>query len=314
MAACDVENHIANETELQDSRRQPNKRLNRQFMKTAKFSGGKCSRGHDRYALADGTVVCHKNRYETAYVDGEIFEEGVYLKNGVVLPDDAVVVDVGANIGLFALSVQRRCPRGRVLAIEPSPELCGIIRCNTEKLPVPVLVLQGGAAGKSGQATFRYYPKYTLLSGFHGDDGADARAIEDGFRAQLREQHPELETIEDRFVQGVAADKLAKVEFECPLWTISDLVQQHHLPRIDLLKVDAERSELEILNGIDDQVWPLIRQVVMEVHDVVGGTVLPRVVEILQSRSFNVVFDEAQRLRETGIVNVYAVRNSARGT
>lgn len=271
----------------------------------------RCIHGHERFVAGDGTEVCHKNRYETAYVWREIFEEGVYLKYGVTLSDDAVVVDVGANIGLFALFVQRRCPRGRVIAVEPGPELCCIIRCNTESLPVPVTVVQCGVATQPGRAAFRYYPKYTLLSGFHADDRADRIAIEDGFRAQLRQQHPEMAMIEDRFVQAMTADKLEKVEFECPLWTIPDIVRQQGLSCIDLLKVDAERSELDILYGIDKATWGLIRQIVIEVHDVIGGSALPRVVETLAARGFRVASDEAELLRETGIVNVYAVRNSS---
>ncbi len=43
-----------------------------------------------------------------------------YLANGFVrLQADAVVVDVGANIGDFAIQAARMCPEGRVLAVEP---------------------------------------------------------------------------------------------------------------------------------------------------------------------------------------------------
>jgi len=36
---------------------------------------------------------------------------------------------------------------------------------------------------------------------------------------------------------------------------------------INLLKIDAEKSELYILKGIDDRDWPKIAQIVIEIHD-----------------------------------------------
>ena len=41
-----------------------------------------------------------------------------------------------------------------------------------------------------------------------------------------------------------------KYEFECPLVTVSDVVDSHELDRIDLLKVDVERAELAVLRGV----------------------------------------------------------------
>ena len=44
-----------------------------------------------------------------------------YLGSGhLTLPKDAVVIDVGANIGDFTMQVAHLCPNGRVIAVEPS--------------------------------------------------------------------------------------------------------------------------------------------------------------------------------------------------
>ena len=39
---------------------------------------------------------------------------------------------------------------------------------------------------------------------------------------------------------------------------------------VDLLKVDVEGGELDVLLGIDPLHWPLIRQVILEAHDING--------------------------------------------
>ena len=47
-----------------------------------------------------------------------------YLGSGYVqIPPDATVIDVGANIGDFSIQAARRCPGGRVIAIEPLRDL-----------------------------------------------------------------------------------------------------------------------------------------------------------------------------------------------
>ena len=43
--------------------------------------------------------------------------------------------------------------------------------------------------------------------------------------------------------------------------TVSDLIRNHGLARIDLLKIDVEGAELDVLRGIAHKDWQLIRQV-----------------------------------------------------
>ncbi|MCF3996170.1 AMP-binding protein, partial [Pseudomonas aeruginosa] len=50
--------------------------------------------------LPSGHRVAGLNLNETEYVYQEIFVDEVYSRDGIVLPPDAVVLDVGANIGL----------------------------------------------------------------------------------------------------------------------------------------------------------------------------------------------------------------------
>jgi hypothetical protein len=49
--------------------------------------------------------------------------------------------------------------------------------------------------------------------------------------------------------------------------TLSRVVCDHGVERIDLLKIDAEKAELEIFRGVESQDWPKIQQVVVDVHD-----------------------------------------------
>ena len=55
-----------------------------------------------------------------------------YLAAGyLTLPEDGVVLDVGANVGDFTMQAARNCPRGRVIAVEPVSEHARMIALQT---------------------------------------------------------------------------------------------------------------------------------------------------------------------------------------
>jgi FkbM family methyltransferase len=55
-------------------------------------------------------------------VVNEVSLSNEYLDFVGTLPEDADVMDVGANIGDFSMQLARACPRGRVFAVEPIRE------------------------------------------------------------------------------------------------------------------------------------------------------------------------------------------------
>eukprot|EP00775_Hariotina_reticulata_P006323 gene6323-6558_t len=116
-----------------------------------------------------------------------------------------------------------------------------------------------------------------------------------------------------------AAQHLIKLYFEqaimrdvtsisCDVVTVSQLIQDYNLSTIDLLKVDVERAEWQVLQGIQQQHWPLIQQVAMEVHDLNGR--LDAVVQLLyQQGGFKTVsWEQEPQMLGTTLYNVYAVR------
>jgi hypothetical protein len=87
---------------------------------------------------------------------------------------------------------------------------------------------------------------------------------------------------------------------------LSEIVDEEGLTRIDLLKIDAERSEKEVLAGIRSEHWPMIRQIVLEVHDEAGA--LNEVQRLLEKHGFQVVTEQDPLLKGTGLFSVFAKR------
>src|SRR5262249_29731446 len=98
---------------------------------------------------------------------------------------------------------------------------------------------------------------------------------------------------------------------ECEVVRLSELMRGEGVERVGLLKIDVQRAEKEVLEGIDEEDWGKIEQVGMEVHDRGGGESEGRVEEIgeeLRGRGFRVVAEQEEKMEGTDRWNVYATR------
>jgi nonribosomal peptide synthetase DhbF len=110
------------------------------------------------------------------------------------------------------------------------------------------------------------------------------------------------------FIGAISKHLVGRSErVRCAIRPISDVIREHAVERIDLLKLDIEGGELDALLGIDDEHWPLIRQVVAEVHDEDGR--LARVGDLLRARGFShLVIEQEPAFDKTWLHNVFARR------
>ncbi|PNH03648.1 31-O-demethyl-FK506 methyltransferase FkbM [Tetrabaena socialis] len=93
----------------------------------------------------------------------------------------------------------------------------------------------------------------------------------------------------------------------CQLVPLSQLIRELRLERIDLLKIDVERAELDVLSGLAPGQWQLVRQVVLEVHNLDGR--LEAVRALLEGHGFSrVIAEQESGLQGSTIHNVYAMR------
>src|SRR5262249_46639136 len=77
---------------------------------------------------------------------------------------------------------------------------------------------------------------------------------------------------------------------------------------------DVQRAELKVLEGLAEDDWKKIRQVVLEAHDESGGDgPLAEIVGLLQGHGFAVVTEQDSLLRGTDRWNVYARRTEDNG-
>ena len=247
--------------------------------------------------LPDGLTVFSLNADETRFVHREVFEERCYVQHGIELHEGDCVFDVGANIGLSTVFFHRERPRVRIYAFEPSPPTFACLKANVELHDVDARLFECGLSREPGTAEFTFYPANTVRSGFHVNLETDRKTTKTYMmNSGVAERNAEL-------FLGML---FKKATFTCRLRTLSEVIDEEGVTRIDLLKIDAERSERDVLAGIRDEQWKMIRQIALEVQDEEGA--LDEVRRLLAAHGFEVATEQDPLLKGTAVFSVFATR------
>jgi amino acid adenylation domain-containing protein/FkbM family methyltransferase len=259
---------------------------------------------HQQYELPNGMTILYLNPNETDFMYGEIFEEQAYLKHGITLEDGSCVFDIGANIGLFSLFVHQECRDTEIYAFEPIPAVCELLELNTSIYGVNAKIFPCGLGGEEGEAEFTYYPHLSILSGRFAELDEEKEAVKTYiFNREFQDNN--RGSLSEAQVNELLEDRLSANTCTSPLKTISQIIRENEIEKIDLLKINVEKSEGDVLEGIEESHWPLIRQLAVEVHDI-GGK-LEEIAALLESRRYAVTVEQEEVLGDTKFYHVFAI-------
>ncbi|HEX8558418.1 MAG TPA: FkbM family methyltransferase, partial [Pyrinomonadaceae bacterium] len=278
------------------------------------FDPKRLNGGHQYVELPNGMSVSHVSAVHAHGVYREIFEENVYLRHGVTLADGDCVFDIGANIGMFSLFVGRMRRDVTIHAFEPIPPTFEVLRNNVELYGLKAQLYECGLAERDGEASFTFYPELPGLSGRYSSPEKSIEAARsmiaghEGVPLYLKEAMGKGE------LEEVLGERFRSETFTCRLRTLSGVIGEKKIERIDLLKLDVEKSELDVLNGIREEDWGKIRQIVAEVE---GKAVLEQITGLLGRHGYDYVVEELLAIpgddgREVEVYMLYAVRRGLR--
>lgn len=258
-----------------------------------------------RATLPNGMNLAYQSKAELRQFYADIFEKQTYLQHGIALAPGATVFDVGANIGLFTVFVDHRFPGSRIFAFEPAPPLFAILAENTAWCSGEVRLFDCGLAARPGAAELTFYPRSSGMSSFHPDPEQERAALKVLLHNELAQGREGMEEIL-RDAEGLLDHRLEHESWTRPLRTLHEIVAEHGVERIDLLKIDVEKSEAEVLAGLAEGDWPRVRQAVVEVHDL--GDRLQELSALFRARGFAVTVEQEELYRGSDRYNLYAVR------
>ena len=160
----------------------------------------------------------------------EIFGKEIYRTDG----DATTILDLGAYHGIYATYAYAKYPRATIYAFEPFPDNYLQLSANAKLnglSPDRLKLFNVAVSDKSGTVDF-----------FAASDGAMLHSMV-------------FETADKRQV---------------PATTVSEVMTEHGLSRIDVLKIDVEGAEFAIFAAMDDATFACIDTVVAEMHTVPG--------------------------------------------
>ena len=261
---------------------------------------GRIRRGQVR-EIGEGLVVIEINGYETEYLYEEIFEQKVYDGEGMRVEAGEVVMDIGANIGMYSLYVGMKEKGVRIYAFEPIKEVSEVLRMNLEMNGIEAKVYECGISNRGGEKEMDYYPEMTVLSGSYGEKEADKEVV----RSYERSRGEGREWREGE-LEEVLEEKLRSEKRRCEMRRVSEVIREEGIERIGMMKIDVQKSEMEVLEGIEEEEWEKIRQIIVEVHEIEGR--VRKVEEKLRSKGYEVKVRQEKGLESSRQYSIYAVR------
>lgn len=240
-----------------------------------------------------------------------------YLRHGIELDEGDTIFDVGANIGLFSLWIYQQCNNNvEIYAFEPIPPVFEVLAANAQRFDSnKIKALPYGLGQKAQTVTFAYHPNLTALSTAYGDSlKEEKKKLKESILRNLKDAPLSVRWLRwlPAFLRNLLLERKIDTAFQtesvvCEMRTVSQIIQQYNIEHIDLLKVDVERSELDVLLGIEAQDWSKIKQVVVEIHDL--DYRLETITNLLKTKGLTKITIEQEPIfKDSDIFNLYALR------
>lgn len=183
-------------------------------------------------------------------------------------PHSDVILDIGANTGIYTLVAQTLNPAAEVHCFEPIPGVVRLLERNIHRNHFPSRIHPIGLSNYTGEAKI-YLAKGTDF----------AYSV----------------TVNKNFLQQEADELTIAVK------TLSDVIEEERIDRIGLMKIDVESHEAEVLEGMGHYLKAFRPTIFIEVLDEEMGRKLTAIFAGMNYLYFN-INDETGTIRQTEVI------------
>lgn len=226
---------------------------------------------HERISVGSSITLHHQ---VSGYFDADVCR--------ILAKGNVTIFDVGANAGFFSMEVMQRTEgQAQVYCFEPIPDTFKIMELNFQQFNSKNVHLFNIGLGEAEQTmTFMYAWQLPTLSSRYCMFGADDKEMglsmiyNEKLGGKFSQNFPNYLSYLPRFLNSALLSLIGSIlrrkqrPIECKLSTLSNVIRDEKIEKIDLLKIDVEKAELDVLNGISDSDWQKINALVIEVHDI----------------------------------------------
>tara|TARA_B100001559_G_scaffold317748_2_gene323487 strand:- start:145 stop:948 length:804 start_codon:yes stop_codon:yes gene_type:complete len=248
--------------------------------------------------------------------EGQMLYEHIsgYLEHDLInIAEGDTIIDVGANIGVFGIRLSKMFANIQIIGFEPIGEIFRVLEKNAElSQNKSFKIFNWGISDKQENINFTYYPNSPALSTANPDMWSSDEELLIALEGNL--DNPPSNWWWAKYIPKflyphivTRLRKNAKI-IPCKLKTLSMSIEECGIENIDLLKIDCEGNELKVLKGIEKKHWPLIKQIVTEVHDIDGR--LDYICKMLKKLGFIVSVVSEPSMENTALYNVYAKQSN----
>lgn len=186
-----------------------------------------------------------------------------------------VIVDIGANIGMFTLYAARQAPQARIIAVEPFPDTRERLRqlVETNHLSDRVMILDCALASAAGERTM---------------DSAE------GIPSQYRRIYSSATITLNARHRGPAGAKQNDCGVPVRTETLAHVLDRAGIGLIDLVKMNIHGSEYDILLHTHASVLQRCRQIEVQYHELPAAMGLGKeqIIERMQHLGFALISDD----------------------
>ena len=232
-----------------------------------------------------------------------------YFDDFISLEQSDTILDIGANIGILGLELTKKYPMINIHSFEPIDDIYSVLKANSDLSNNKNFQSYNfGISDKSESIEFTYFPNAPALSSANDEIWNSKEDLIEAFDGSMQNAPSNWwwKKFIPKFTYAFFVKNLIrkKKKISCKLKPLSKVIDELSLRKIDLLKIDCEGNEHKVINGINEENWSIINQLIIEINDIDGR--LEYIKNKLKKLGFKIKIIQEPALKKTNLYNLFA--------